>query len=378
MEPILTGQVSHIPASPDAAISFCYVENGAAGHLAAAVALLTRPSTVTGKTFNVCNTEPFQGVIATWNQLIRTVHGEKATPLQPLPYAVAYLAACVSEGIYWFTAGRVPFPRAAFWQLTRSTLALATTAITLSTDSALGFDPPYDTAASFEDIKYKWVPPHARVKFARDPTTDVDWGHTHAAALAPTTPDPESLSVLDRLAGPNPTEWELGVTMAALLGGVATAVATAPTSWTTGQRVTSVILAAIDSPAAVQCATGQSKRWYHSGGQMANGTIAVILAEMVLQQLVFWWAFGDNSTGHGWVATAATSAVWFVMCGVAVAAAPLHIQRPMGTLLTLASIAVAQNGMIGPKPPPGTDWFPMVFSIKYLSSHLPRHEPYRA
>jgi hypothetical protein len=374
--PLLSGQITHMPAAAGAAIDFCYLENAAHAHVIAATALLTRPHDVAGRTFNVSNGEPFHGVIDNWNQMIAVVRGEDANAkLRPLPYVVAYVAACASEGIYAFTAGRVPLPRAAFWQLTRSTLALAMTPITLKNDPTLGYVPPFDNVASFHDIKRRWkrggakaqpqLQPNSELNVCRNPLDDVDWG-TSASM-------PSALGLLDTLAGPNPSPWELGVTSAALAGGCLAAYVSAQPGWSAQQQATSALFAVVNASAAVQCATAQSKRWYHAGGCMRLQTIGVCIVEMVLQQVLLWYTFAPSDE---WVQSAAVSCVWFVACAVAVVEVPLHVQRPVGVLLTLASIALSHSETVG-RPIIGMEWFTVVFPVKYLISHLLRHEPYR-
>ena len=143
VDPLLSGRLTHVPCGgEECLIDFCYVENAAHAHCVALDALLGSPSAsrrVAGRAFNVTNGEAETApVVPMWNQLLRICRPE-ARPLQPLPYLVAYLVACATEAIDWFTAGRVPCPRAAVWNLTRASLGFATTAVTLQLSNDLGY-----------------------------------------------------------------------------------------------------------------------------------------------------------------------------------------------------------------------------------------------
>jgi hypothetical protein len=96
-------------------------------------------------------------VIAMWNELLAICHPsgspEPRRRLRRLPFTMAYALACGVEALDWLTAGRVPWPRAAIWSLTRSSLGFATTPVTLQLSPDLGYVPPYSTTASFVDIQ---------------------------------------------------------------------------------------------------------------------------------------------------------------------------------------------------------------------------------
>jgi nucleoside-diphosphate-sugar epimerase len=161
VDPLLSGRMTHVPCGGDEClIDFCYVENAAHAHCVALDRLLGSSSTcrssVAGRAFNVTNGEKETlPVVPMWNKLLQICRPE-ARPLQPLPYAVAYLIACTTEAIDWFTAGRVPYPRAAVWSLTRASLGFATTAVTLQLSDELGYTPIFTTEQSFYDIREKF------------------------------------------------------------------------------------------------------------------------------------------------------------------------------------------------------------------------------
>jgi hypothetical protein len=62
VQPTLSGAITHGPtAAHTTKVDFVYVENAAAAHTAAAIALLDRPGDVAGLSINVANREPFYG-----------------------------------------------------------------------------------------------------------------------------------------------------------------------------------------------------------------------------------------------------------------------------------------------------------------------------
>ena len=57
---------------------------------------------------------------------VGTPSGDSVVVPAALPYAVAYILALFSETLFAALAGVVPFPAAAFWNLTRATLLIST------------------------------------------------------------------------------------------------------------------------------------------------------------------------------------------------------------------------------------------------------------
>lgn len=56
--------------------------------------------------------------------------------------------------------------------------------------------------------------------------------------------------------------------------------------------------------------------------------------------------------------------------------AQLHAQRPLATLLFLCScVFLSESSGLLPRTP-GAEWIPHMLAVKYLLSHVPRHEPY--
>lgn len=159
VDPLLDGRLSHVPSRMGAdgcPIDFCYVENAAHAHAVAIDALLARPASVGGRTFNITDGEAeTRPVVAMWNELL-TVCKPGAPKLRPLPYPAAYALACLTEAIDWYTSGQVPWPSHALWGLTRSSLGFATTPISLALSADLGYVPRFTAAQSFADIKRRW------------------------------------------------------------------------------------------------------------------------------------------------------------------------------------------------------------------------------
>ena len=161
VDPLLDGTLTHVPTrgGDEALIDFCYVENAAHAHCVAVDALLQRPDDVAGSTYNVSNSEKeTTDALTMWNRLLEICEPSRP-PLGRLPFSVAYAVACLVEAVDWFTAGRVPCPRAAIWNLTRASLGFATTSITLSTketEERLGYTPLFTTEGAFREGKRTW------------------------------------------------------------------------------------------------------------------------------------------------------------------------------------------------------------------------------
>lgn len=189
-------------------------------------------------------------------------------------------------------------------------------------------------------------------------------------------------------------------------------------SWTLRQYGLALFIASIDGPAAIQCSTASSKRWYHAGGRMPRHLIAVITIEMAFQCALVGYMFTSEpfcAVVQMWL--------WYGLALAVQMSVPLQIQRPTSILILLATLAqvslaadsagscVATGGAGGvgavssvgesialpwfwpcggasgdgawfstmARLPaiPGLTWFHAVFTAKYFVSHLPRHEPYR-
>ena len=180
-------------------------------------------------------------------------------------------------------------------------------------------------------------------------------------------------ALLDRLSGPAPSTWEMLLTSAGLVLSVAYALHEAQPTWTRAQSTVACLVGLIDGSAAVQCTTAQSKRWYHAGGRLSDKLHAVIAVETAFQCFLIGWMFA----GGAWLVFGAVLSAWFSFCIGCLWAVPLHAQRPTATLLFLCGAALFSES-IGVLPrAPGADWMPHLLAVKYLISHIPRHEPYR-
>ncbi len=172
-------------------------------------------------------------------------------------------------------------------------------------------------------------------------------------------------NLFDRLAGPDPSLWELALTASALIGTVCVAHVDALPSWSHSQYATAIALAVIDGSAAVQCATAQSKRWYHP----LTPQLAMFIAlEAVLQCALIGWMYCETEGTKFAVA----GATFFAATSAALFACPLHAQRPLSLLLLLLAFALARRA----PPTPGLEWARVVLPVKYLASHPVRAEPY--
>ena len=172
-------------------------------------------------------------------------------------------------------------------------------------------------------------------------------------------------NLFDRLAGPDPSRWELALTAIALVGTVGVAHADALPSWSRAQYTTAIALAVIDGSAAVQCATAQSKRWYHP---LTPRLASFIALEAVLQCALIGYLYCESESTTFAVAVAA----FFAVASAALFACPLHAQRPLSLLLLLLAFALGRRA----PPTPGLEWARVVLPVKYLASHPVRAEPY--
>ena len=172
-------------------------------------------------------------------------------------------------------------------------------------------------------------------------------------------------NLFDRLAGPDPSRWELALTAVALVGTVCVAHADALPSWSQSQYATALALAVIDGSAAVQCATAQSKRWYHP---LTPRLASFIALEAVFQCALIGWMYCESES----TTFALAGSTFFAVGSAALFACPLHAQRPLSLLLLLLAFALGRRA----PATPGLEWARAVLPVKYLASHPVRAEPY--
>ena len=417
-EPLLRGDIPAMPvppfwranARPDGAmLDLLYVENAAAAHCAAAAALLGRNAVGSGRVFNVTNDEPRE--MRAWARSfaaalrvagVGTPSGGAVPVPRALPYAVAYVAALCSEALFATLAGIVPFPGASFWNLTRATLLVSTCDQVLDvreTRRVLGFAPPLDNAASFADfarrVAERRVLDAASAELARaidtvsavelardDPRSAVQWRGRAAANL------------FERLSGAGMTAAEAVLAGVAMLLLVAHVAASAPRvgsgegEWSPSQFGLAVALAGIDGSACVQCTTATSKRHYHFGGRLSGRLVAVIVVETVAQLALVELVYGTATTSSGATASArsvcglgaftARSGGALAFAILATHYAPLRVQRAVAMLCAIAVVLLLAHGWIDAHALSGgmAVWFVPLLAVKYLISHVPRHEPY--
>ncbi len=409
VEPLLSGWVSHYPASPNLVVDFCYVENAAFAHKKAVEALLERPHQVAGRAFNVTNDDS-EPVVQMWNKLLAQCG--RSNTLEPMPYPLAFFLACLSEGIYFFLCGRVPFSRHSFWNFNRATLGFATCPITLSlarskAKDGLQYRPLYNNIESFKQIAKHYanceqagvipntsaqaVIPNYRTRAKRSrsksrganqnknkkncqstttsDTCDIDW-------TIPELASSPLLYLLDILGGPGGSFWETGVTGLALLLCVAYAHISALSSWSRMQYSTAILLAIIDGSAAIQCSTAQNKRWYRGNRRhtLSTKVVLIIVLEICLQFLLVSRMFVQDWPLSYFVGRSG----WVLLCLAVILGAPLHVQRPVSLLCFLVTIALIAQPLPSHILPEveGLQWWDVIMALKYMVSHVPRHEPY--
>ena len=405
VEPLLSGWVSHYPASPNLVVDFCFVENAAFAHKKAVEALLERPHQVAGRAFNITNDDS-EPVVQMWNKLLAQCG--RTNTLQPMPYSIAFFLSCISEGMYFFLCGRVPFPRHSFWNFNRATLGLATTPITLSlakskAKDGLQYRPLYNNVESFKKIakhyaeceqngaspappvphhrtrdrakrgksKSRGVSQHERtLQSATTADADIDWTIPELSSSPP-------MHLLDILSGPGGSVWETGVTAIALLLAVVYAHISALSSWSQIQHATAIMLAIIDGSASIQCSTAQNKRWYRGNRQHTLSTKVLVITalEIWLQFLLVSCMFVQD-----WqLSYVVGRSCWVLLCVAVICAVPLHAQRPVSLLCFLVTLALLAQPLPSNILPVvrGLQWWDVVMAFKYMVSHVPRHEPYK-
>ena len=197
-----------------------------------------------------------------------------------------------------------------------------------------------------------------------DPRRAINWTLPQGLSGGP--------SLMDRLSGPGMTGAEAALTALALALGLAHAHASAPPDWSAAQYWSALALALLNCSAAVQCATATSKRWYHAGGRLPDRLLCVMVVEVVSQICLVGALFFDDEQA-GW-AFAARGGGFFAAALPAVHFAPRRVQRPAGLLALGALGALLAGGAVG--APRGLAWFLPVMGVKFLVSHVVRHEPY--
>lgn len=373
VDPMLSGLVSSVPTGDDVMIDFCYVENAAHAHLCALNTLLDtdKRSMARGRSFNITNGEPAVEAIETWSELLRICR-PGGSPLYRSPRLLWWALALLSEGLFAFFAGNVPARRSPFWNLTRASLGFATTTITLDISESgkrISYKPRFTYRGSFDDIKRRssrggniWRPSLGWISPV-NPAAQVDW---ELRPLAESQPQ----RLLDVISGASPTKGELGLQVVTLLCGVGYADAMAPADWTWTQYGFAIMFAVANTTAAVQTACGQSKRWYHPGGQLAVKTFCIICVESTLVLAAVGLCYCDDPVRYAEVAVG-----YMLPALIVVYMTPLDIQRPTALLMLLGALAWGEHRI--PRCA-GANWMWTVLAVKFLVAHVPRHEPYSA
>ena len=328
--------------------------------------------------------------------------------LKPIPYSVVYVFAFLLEQCYSFFCGRVPFPRNFIWNASRCSVAYTITPITLSiceTRKNLQYEPLYTTEESYHDIirtvfnsdlevrtqaNGACIPKHDERKSKKRSSSHRRKSRTQKRKLKPHNPAHDidwSLPALsenafqrffDVLSGPGMSVYDIVFTSIALVGTMFVAHSSAiklndtPMEFSETKYYISMFLALIDGSAAVQCITNASKRWYHVGGLPLQRHLKLtIIAETLLQCVVIGSLYTKTP-----LAFVEITCSWFLFCLLLIFGVPLHAQRPLAVLLTMASYWLLLLSNVVERPA-GLEWCCIVLPMKYLISHACRHEPYK-
>ena len=144
-------------------------------------------------------------------------------------------------------------------------------------------------------------------------------------------------------------------------------------SFTPLQYALALLLAVIDGAAAVQTATGQSKRHAHGpSGRITAKLACVIAIEAITQAILIGYCFADAAEAATF---ALRASLGLLVASVALFSVPIHAQRPLSFLLFLGILGLDGAGALPPTP--GVEWARVVIPVKYILAHPVRHEPYR-
>lgn len=380
VDALASGTMTFVPGGDDSRpvlTDFCYVHNAAHAHVLAIEALVDDSPGVAGKTFNVSNGEP-RDPKQMWNGFLKQLgiaRKVKPTQLFRMPYGISLGIACMSEFLFWFFAGRVPFPRHAFWNFTRSSLDIIQVSITLDiseTRSVLGYEPLYTNDESIEEIVAVLTKPAEKPKKAKPLPVKV------GSAVIDWAPRPLSSSFLLRsfetLSGPGSSLSELLITAIGAVCGVALAQASTSSSWTSSQKYFSSVFGLINGAAVLQCTMPTSKRWYHEGGKLSMKAFVIIVVEVVVQ--VFLLVFLYQLDTEELTLDIATRVCKLLIPAItAIYLTDIQVQLAVGLLLCGGLtywFLVVDNRSLDPH----MAWAIPLLCVKYLVSHVPRREPY--
>lgn len=232
---------------------------------------------------------------------------------------------------------------------------------------------------------------------------DIDWDSRRTASAS-------SLArIIDAIAGPGATQWELLLTACGLLGALGVACATAlpldeattissswdlpsclmlgwsrdvgaatPSNgrlkWRKGQYACSLALASFLGARAVQACSGQSKRHLHGPSGRLSGAMASLIAAEGIVHICLVSAVFTPSAMEAKIC-AMRASLWLALASLALHSVPVHAQRPLSTLLLLASLALDRVAELLP-PTPGMEWARILLPVTYLIGLPVRAEPY--
>ena len=390
--PLFKGQREYVPDGKGALVEFVYIENAAAIHVHALLALCSETEAettesekanggISGRVFNGTNGDAARDAVETWNVLVARANdtlGLDLPMMKTVPFGIMFAVASAVEGVFALCCGHVPFRRNAVWNFTRASLRHSCTSVTQSMDATvrdLGFRPKFSTYDGFDQMLLQLKSPpaeqHAQssssIMSSPSPLDRIDWGRTPAG----------NVSVFDRMSGPGMTGIEAAVTALGMVGGMWLAWQARLPTWSQAPVGCALFFALINASAVVQCTTPTSKRWYHQGGRLEDRLCFVIAFEVLLLAVALHGVFSADHPTSFWAGALSRGAL--LDAGGLVASvllthyAPLPIQRAVGVLCACAGIAACQA-----RRPllPGMEWAPQLLYAKYCVSHVPRHEPY--
>jgi hypothetical protein len=186
---------------------------------------------------------------------------------------------------------------------------------------------------------------------------------TDPAASLP-APRPGLLGEWDKFIGPGATRAEVAL----ILGAAVFAALASPLyalshglTWTLGQHLVALLLAADLAGGVVANAAAPAKRWYHRPGHGHRQRLLFVSVHAIYIFLVAWlfhnldWAYFAGYTAY------LLGAAWLVE------RAPRSLRRPGAYALTMGAVLLNSLGL---PPAPGLGWFVPLLFIKLLLGHL--------
>ncbi len=143
--------------------------------------------------------------------------------------------------------------------------------------------------------------------------------------------------------------------------------------WTLQQYAAAAFLT-VNLGFAVAIGTTPIKRYFHREGDIRGAKLATMVLEASAQFFFFNWMFVEVPVAGLTYGYALTLSAMVTGSAFLVLFSPLFIRRAVAH----AAFMLTAIGTIYLLPViPGMEWYPVVVLYKYISSHMPREEPYR-